>query len=571
MKTIMSLATGVRGYIAAVTALNVAGSATVVAQGFLMARVLAALLSGDGVSDSADLFGWIAALVVVRFLLVLAAARVADLTGAATKQALRRRAFGKLSELGPGHLSGRRTGELKSALVEDIESLERYYGSFLPSLSTAVLVSGGIVVVLGLRDIWLAAVLVGWMVVGVVGPMLWAKPLEARGTARMSAYVGLGATLLDVLQGITTLKAFGAGARRRKELAEKSDHLVAQWVREMAVALVSTGIATFAVVGGLACMVAVAAYRCASGATAVETVFLTLLLSAEALRTVGTLAGSFHTSYDAATGARRLTELFETPRLVGDTARDEAGPLEPSIAFEGVTFTYPGREDPVLTDFSLRVEVGETVAVVGPSGAGKSTLVALLARFFDPQHGSVRVGGRDLRDLPLTRLRSLISVVSQDTYLFTGTVRANIAMARPGAAAADVERAARIAGAHDFIADLPDGYDTEISERGTLLSGGQRQRLAIARAVLADRPILVLDEATASVDAATEAAIQAALDRLTVDRTTVVIAHRLSTVRDADRIVVLDQGRTAESGTHTDLLARVGRYRDLVAAQQEEH
>jgi ABC-type multidrug transport system fused ATPase/permease subunit len=237
------------------------------------------------------------------------------------------------------------------------------------------------------------------------------------------------------------------------------------------------------------------------------------------------------------------------------------------VTFEDVEFSYRAGES-VLSGLDLRIDAGETVAVVGPSGAGKSTLVALLMRFVDPQQGRVRLGGADLRDLPLEQIRSMVSLVSQDTYLFGGTVRENIAMARPEATDHDIQAAARVANADGFITALPDGYATEIGERGLRLSGGQRQRLAIARAVLADSPILVLDEATASVDAATEASIQSALDRLTQDRTTLVIAHRLSTVRHADRIVVLEAGHVHEVGTHDELLTRSGRYAQLLSAQE---
>jgi subfamily B ATP-binding cassette protein MsbA len=258
-----------------------------------------------------------------------------------------------------------------------------------------------------------------------------------------------------------------------------------------------------------------------------------------------------------------LFEFLDAPVEIRDRAG--AAPfrgLERELAFEGVSFGYrPG--EPVLRDVDLAVPAGSVVALVGPSGAGKSTLVDLLARFQEPTSGRVTIDGVDIRDFALASLRARIGFVAQETVLFHDTVRANIAYGMPDASLADVERAARAAHAHEFVSALPRGYDSVVGERGTQLSGGQRQRLAIARAILRDPPILVLDEATSALDSESERLVQAALERLLDGRTVFVIAHRLSTVQRADRIVVLDRGRVVERGDHAALLAQGGLYRRL--------
>ena len=242
-----------------------------------------------------------------------------------------------------------------------------------------------------------------------------------------------------------------------------------------------------------------------------------------------------------------------------------------AIAVRDLSFTYPGSTRPVLENIDIEVNPGEIVALVGASGSGKTTLCNLIARFYDPSEGVIELDGRDLRDIGVESYRRLLGIVEQDIFLFDGTVAENIGYARPGAAMAVIEEVAHLAHAHEFICELDEGYDTIIGERGVKLSGGQRQRIAIARALLADPRILILDEATSSLDTESERLIQAGLDTLMRDRTSFVIAHRLSTITHADQIVVLEHGRVVERGTHAELMQRGGgRYQAMVALQLQD-
>ncbi|HEX5813811.1 MAG TPA: ATP-binding cassette domain-containing protein, partial [Methylomirabilota bacterium] len=272
---------------------------------------------------------------------------------------------------------------------------------------------------------------------------------------------------------------------------------------------------------------------------------------------------------DTLGAARRLHVVETEPVPVTDGPGVTLGPRPSGVAVElaDVRFTYPGRQRPALDGVSLRLEVGRTMAIVGPSGAGKTTVASLLLRFWDPQSGVVRLFGHDLREYTLDGLRRRIALVAQDTYLFNDTLRANVLLADPAASEAAVAAAVERAALGELVASLPEGLDTVVGERGAQLSGGQRQRVAIARAFLKDAPVLILDEATSHLDAVSEAAVRQAIDRLARDRTTLVIAHRLSTVRDADTIVVLDDGRVAEVGPHEALLRRRGLYAHLVGRQ----
>jgi ABC-type multidrug transport system fused ATPase/permease subunit len=384
---------------------------------------------------------------------------------------------------------------------------------------------------------------------------------------RRKAMLEMGAEFLDSLQGMITLKAFDASKSRRQALTDRAESLATGMIRELRFVLIRNGLYSFVVVGGMAAVAAVAAVRTVQGEMSTTTLFIALFLAREALRPVTNLDVAFHASYAAGAAAEQIERLFAEIPPAPDTGQLVVAQLRPVVEFQDVTFAYTKTQPPVMNHLSFRVDAGETVAIVGPSGAGKTTVVALLLRFVDPQEGQVMIDGSDVRDLPIESVRSLIALVAQDTYLFGGTVRENLVLARPDAGDEEIERAARMAGAHDFILDLPNGYATAIGERGVRLSGGQRQRLALARAILKDAPILILDEATANVDAVTEATIQAALNEFAKGRTTIVIAHRLSTVRGADRILVLESGRIVESGQDEELRNRHGAYARLVAAQ----
>jgi ATP-binding cassette subfamily B protein/subfamily B ATP-binding cassette protein MsbA len=359
------------------------------------------------------------------------------------------------------------------------------------------------------------------------------------------------------------VQAFGGEARSRQSLAAGATVALGAALAATRVQVAFRIVVGAATALGTAGIVGIGAHQVLAGQLTVGGLLIFLAYLAALYAPLNALMYTTATIQGAAGSAMRVLEIFQIDHEVTD--RPQARPLARArghVRFEQVSFGYD-RQRPVLHEVTLDLPAGSTLAVVGASGAGKSTLASLVPRFFDPHDGRVLLDGHDLRDLKLADLRDQVAVVLQEPFLFPLSVHQNVAYGRPGASRAQVEAAARAAGADAFVRNLPQGYDTVLGERGASLSGGERQRLAIARALLKDAPVLVLDEPTASLDAATEHDLLAALRELMRGRTTLVIAHRLSTVRDADQIVVLDRGRIVERGTHGQLLQLGGHYARL--------
>ncbi|GIH75040.1 ABC transporter ATP-binding protein/permease [Planobispora longispora] len=576
-RRLIQLAGDVKGPIAVCVGLGLAVSSAYAAQALLLAGSLAALARGRW-DEAVTLLLWAFAVIAARAALIWLRETATVWAGALIRAKLRDRLITRLGELGPAHLTGTRTGQTQTTLVDGVEGLDPYFSRYLPQVVITFTVPTVLVAWLATVNPTAAAVL-GAAVAGVlIIPRFWDATLLRRGRTRWTAFADLASDYLEAMQGMATLRAFGAVGRVGARLATRARELYETTMRQLKVSLVETGVSAFLIQAGTAgAVLAAAAAFAAPGAgtpgPGAWEVFAVLMVAVECFRPVKNLSEYWHAGYLGITAVDGIEDLLSARPAAPDTGTlaalpGRAGGGAPELRFEGVTFTYPGRERPAVRDVSVTAEPGRTVALVGPSGAGKSTCVSLLLRHLDPQHGRVTLNGVDIRTLTLAALRAQIAVVAQDTYLFHGTVADNLRLARPGATDEELAAAARDAGAHDFIAALPDGYATVLGERGATLSGGQRQRVALARALLADAPLLVLDEATSHVDARGEAVIARALARARNGRTCLVIAHRLSTVRDADHIVVLADGAVAESGGHGDLLAAGGAYTRLVTAQE---
>jgi ATP-binding cassette subfamily B protein len=492
---------------------------------------------------------------------------------------LRADAYDHLQQMDMAYLEDQSTGGLMAILNDDINQLERFldYGANdILQLITSVIVIGIMFFVLAPSVAWMAILPMPFVFYGSV---LFQRRLAPRYADVRERVALLSGQLANNISGIATIKSFTAEAYENERIGELSDGYRESNSRAIKLSSAFVPLIRMVIVVGFFAIMVYGGILVLNGQLNVGAYTVLVFMTQRLLWPLTTMGQTLDLYQRAMASTTRVLDLLDIqPHITSGPEQLPTENVEGEVCFEGINFAYPERlnrtsgsvqdyERPIIQDLTLRIPAGDTVAIVGATGSGKSTLVKLLLRFYDVQKGGIALDGRDIRRMQITDLRRAIGLVSQDVFLFHGTVRENIAYGTFDAPLDDIVAAAKVAEAHDFIMDLSNGYETIVGERGQKLSGGQRQRLSIARAVLKNPPVLVLDEATSSVDNETEVAIQRSMERIIVGRTTIVIAHRLSTVRNADIIYVMENGELSEWGRHDDLVDAGGVYASLWQVQ----
>jgi ATP-binding cassette, subfamily B, bacterial len=564
------LFTPYRWQLAIVTAIIVASSIVGLASPFLLRAVIDTALPDRNVRLLAWLVGGMVAVAAVTSAFGVIQTWISTKVGQQVMHGLRTSVFSHLQRQSIAFFTRTRTGEVQSRITNDIGGMESVVTSTATSIAANLTTAVATAVAMAALSWQLSLISLVVMPPAIYLTRKVARMRRAITTEQQRELANLNVTIEEGLSinGVQLAKTMGTGPSLVRRFTSSSARLIdlelrSQLAGRWRMASLSVIFAAIPAIIYLA-----AGLPPAAGTISIGTLIAFTTLQNNLFRPLTGLLNTGVSVISSLALFARIFEYLDLPVEVGDPADPvEVDPAQATghVRIENVTFAYPGADRDAVAGVDLDVPAGSTLALVGETGSGKTTLGALIARLYDPSNGTVRIDGVDIRDMRLTDLAGLVGVVSQETYLLHTTVRENLRYAKPDATDAEIEAAARAAQIHGLIAGLPEGYDTMVGSRGHRFSGGEKQRLAIARTLLRDPPVLVLDEATSALDTETERAVQQAFDRLSQGRTTITIAHRLSTVRHADQIVVLDHGQVVEAGTHTSLLADQGRYAELAA------
>ncbi|WMP17086.1 thiol reductant ABC exporter subunit CydD [Thiothrix lacustris] len=554
-------------WLKAAVAIGLVSGLLLIGQAWLLAKTVNAVVFSKATLP--DVMPWLwgmLAIFLCRAGLAWASEQAAFHAAVQVKLAIREQLYQKVQQLGPAWLSGERSGDIINSLSDGVEALEAYYARYVPAMALMALIPMALLVFVFAND-WISGlIMLGTAPLIPLFMILIGKGTEKRNQQQWQALARMSAHFLDVIQGLTTLKLFNASRREARMVAQISDQHRLATMSVLRVAFLSSFVLEFFSTVSIAIVAVLIGFRLFWGEMDFFYGFFVLLLAPEFYLPLRNMGTQYHARMQAIGATERIVAILGETVETRDGTRDViSANTHTPIHLQNLTFTYPdGRQG--MKDLNLTIHPGETLALVGLSGAGKTTLINLLMGFLQAQSGQILLGDTPLNTIAPETWRKQFAWLPQKPQLFPGTVADNIRLGQPQASLDAVQAAAEQAQAHTFIRALPQGYDTVVGEAGQGLSGGQIQRIALARAFLKDAPLVILDEATANLDRESETLVQAAVQKLAVGRTLIMIAHRLRTVQDADRIAVMDDGQVVQTGTHAELLQTSPVYQQMVNA-----